>query len=189
VGIENQGLKGRFRIAQGRRQLFDHRLHDVVNAQAFLGRYKNGRIRVQPQVLFDLIFDPVNIRRRQVDLVDYRDNFQIVFQGQIEVGQGLGLHTLAGIDEKQGTFAGGQGPGNFVGEVHMARGVDQVQKIGRSCHPWLWYGRHTVWLLMVMPRSRSISMVSRIWSLKSRSAMILLDWIKRSDRVDFPWSI
>ena len=50
-----------------------------------------------------------------------------MFQGQIEVGQGLGLDPLAGIDEQQRAFAGSQGAGDFVGEVDMPRGVDQVQ--------------------------------------------------------------
>src|SRR6185295_7043163 len=46
-----------------------------------------------------------------------------------------------------------------------------------------------VLLLMVMPRSRSISIESRIWSRKSRASTPPVRWIRRSARVDFPWSI
>src|SRR5579871_5544648 len=42
---------------------------------------------------------------------------------------------------------------------------------------------------MVMPRSRSISMVSSTWSTISRSEMVPVSWIRRSARVDLPWSI
>src|SRR5579862_2263030 len=41
---------------------------------------------------------------------------------------------------------------------------------------------------MVMPRSRSMSMESRIWSLASRAETALVAWRRRSARVDLPWS-
>src|ERR1700674_510952 len=40
---------------------------------------------------------------------------------------------------------------------------------------------------MVMPRSRSMSIESRIWSRKSRSSTAPQRWIRRSARVDLPW--
>jgi flagellar biosynthesis protein FlhB len=47
----------------------------------------------------------------------------------------------------------------------------------------------TVLALMVIPRSRSISIASSIWSCMSRSATVPVSWISRSASVDFPWSI
>jgi hypothetical protein len=138
VGVEDQGLQRRLSIAHGRRQLLDHGFHDVLDAQPFLGRYQNGRFGVQAEVLFDLILDPVDVRRRQVDLVDYRNDFQVVFQCQVEVGQGLGLDALAGVDQQQGPFTGGQGPGDLVGEVHVARRVDQIQIVGLAIFGFIW---------------------------------------------------
>src|SRR3954464_4011529 len=46
-----------------------------------------------------------------------------------------------------------------------------------------------VLLLMVMPRSRSMSIESRIWSRKSRASTPPQRWMRRSARVDFPWSM
>ncbi|OPY79916.1 MAG: hypothetical protein A4E65_01695 [Syntrophorhabdus sp. PtaU1.Bin153] len=60
--------------------------------------------------MVDLIPDPFNIGRGKVYLVDYRDDNQIVLHGCVQVGQGLGFHTLGGIDEEQDPFAGGEGP-------------------------------------------------------------------------------
>ena len=51
-------------------------------------------------------------------------------QGQVGVGQGLGLHALGGVHHQHGALTGGQGAGDLVVEVHMARGVDEVQGIG-----------------------------------------------------------
>src|SRR5215212_4557933 len=42
---------------------------------------------------------------------------------------------------------------------------------------------------MVMPRSRSISIESRIWLVMSRAATVPVNWISRSAKVDLPWSI
>src|ERR1700732_2391987 len=40
-----------------------------------------------------------------------------------------------------------------------------------------------------MPRSRSMSIESRIWSRKSRASTAPQRWIRRSARVDLPWSM
>src|SRR5215813_2843346 len=42
---------------------------------------------------------------------------------------------------------------------------------------------------MVMPRSRSMSMESRIWSRASRAETALVAWRRRSASVDLPWSM
>ena len=52
-----------------------------------------------------------------------------MFQGQIDVGQGLGFDALSGIDDEQGPFAGGEAPRDFVVEVDVPRRVDEVQGI------------------------------------------------------------
>jgi hypothetical protein len=50
-----------------------------------------------------------------------------MLQGQVEIGQGLGLDPLTGVDQQQGALAGSQGAGDFVGEIDVTRRVDQVQ--------------------------------------------------------------
>ena len=51
------------------------------------------------------------------------------------------------------------------------------------------YSSRTVLALMVMPRSRSMSIESSTCSTISRSAMVPVCWISRSASVDLPWSI
>ena len=50
--------------------------------------------------------------------------------GLIDVGQGLRLHALGGIDHQQRALAGGQAAAHLVGEVDMARRVHQVELVG-----------------------------------------------------------
>ena len=53
-----------------------------------------------------------------------------MLHGQIGVGQSLGLHALGGVDHENGPLAGGQGAGDLVVKVHVARCVDEVQGVG-----------------------------------------------------------
>ncbi len=73
--------------------------------------------------------DAVRFGRRQVDLVEDGDDLMIVVDGLIDVGERLGFHTLRGVDHQQRAFTGRQRAGHFVRKVHVARRVDQVQRI------------------------------------------------------------
>jgi hypothetical protein len=48
----------------------------------------------------------------------------------MEVGDGLGLHALGGIDHQDGPFTGGQGAGHLVGEIDVAGRIQQVELVG-----------------------------------------------------------
>ena len=51
-------------------------------------------------------------------------------QGEVGIGQGLGLHALGGVHHKHRPLAGGQRAAHLVVEVHVARGVDEVEAVG-----------------------------------------------------------
>src|SRR4030042_3346215 len=85
--------------------------------------------RVQSQLRVDLSDPPFYIRCEKVDLIDDRDDFQIVFHGQIKIGNRLSLHALGSINKKEHAFARCQGTGNLIREVDMAWRVDQIENI------------------------------------------------------------
>ena len=76
------------------------------------------------------MLDPFRVGGGEVNFVDDGADFQIVVQGEVGVGQGLGLNALAGVHDEDGPLAGGQRAADLVVEVHVARGVDEVQGIG-----------------------------------------------------------
>ena len=59
-------------------------------------------------------------------------NGEIVAGGEKSVGDGLRFDALAGIDDEQRAFAGGQRAGNFVGKIDVAGSVDQIEPVGVS---------------------------------------------------------
>ena len=71
--------------------------------------------------LLDLGRVAVGLGGRQVDLVEAGDDLEVVLEGQVAVGQGLGLDALGGVDQQDHALAGGQRPGHLVAEVDVAR--------------------------------------------------------------------
>ena len=100
-----------------------------VHALAGLGRHGQGIGAVQADGFLDFFLDAVHLGAGQVDLVQHGHDLVVVVQGQIDVGQGLGLHALGGVHHQQRAFAGGQGARHFVVEVHVSGRVDEVQLI------------------------------------------------------------
>ena len=74
--------------------------------------------------------DALGVGRRQVDLVQHRHHFDALLDRRVAVGDGLRFDALRGVDDEQRAFAGGERARHLVGEVDVARRVDQVQPVG-----------------------------------------------------------
>ena len=101
-----------------------------TDADARLGRRQDGVGRVEADDLLDLPLRLVDLRARQVDLVDDRDDLEAAVDGEVGVGERLRLDALRGVDDQQRAFAGGQRARHLVGEVDVAGRVDQVEDVG-----------------------------------------------------------
>ena len=86
-------------------------------------------VAVEADDVGDLAPRLLRLRARQVDLVDDRDDLEVVLDGEVRVGERLRLDALRRVDEQQRAFAGGERPRHFVREVDVARRVDQVQDV------------------------------------------------------------
>ena len=109
-------------------------VYDVLqhcgDVDALLGgnlRRVQGR---QADDILNFMLHPLRVGGGQVDFIQHRADLQIVVQGQIGIGQRLGLHPLGGVHHQHRPLAGGQGAAHFVVEVHMAGGVDEVEAVG-----------------------------------------------------------
>ena len=90
----------------------------------------HGVGRVDADHVLDLLAHALGVGRRQVDLVEDRDDLVVDLDRVIGVGQRLRLDALAGVDHQQRALAGGQRAADLVGEVDVARRVHQVQHVG-----------------------------------------------------------
>ena len=130
LAVENQGLQGGVGVSLGGGDV----LHDVLQHGGDVDPHLGGDLRGvqggQADDVLHLLLGFGRVGGGQVDLVEHRQDLQVVLQSQVGVGQGLGLHALGGVHHQHRALTGGQGAGHLVVEVHMARGVDEVQGVG-----------------------------------------------------------
>ncbi len=53
-----------------------------------------------------------------------------MLERQVGVGERLRLHALRGVHDQHGALARGERAADLVVEVHVARGVDEVERVG-----------------------------------------------------------
>ncbi len=127
--VEDQRLQGGGGIAGGRVDVLHHRFEDLVDAHALLRRGKHCPRSVDADHIFNLGTRPLRIRGRQVDLVDHRDDVEVVVEGHVDVGEGLRLHPLRRIHHQKRPLAGSQRTGDLISEVNVSRGIDQIEHV------------------------------------------------------------
>ena len=127
--VEDQCPGRRVRVAAGRRHLLHYGVEQVRHPVAGLGRDAEHIIRRAADDAGQFLGVQVRLGRGQVDLVQYRDQVQVRFQRQVQVGQGLRLDALGRVHQQDGALTGGQRPGHLVGEVDVPGSVDQVEHV------------------------------------------------------------
>ena len=106
--VEDQ-RSGRSRgITDRCRYLGDDLIEQLRHTLASLRRHPKHLTWIAADDFGDLGGVLLRLRTRQIDLVQNRNDVQIGFQRQIQVGQSLGLDALRGVDEEHSTLAGGQ---------------------------------------------------------------------------------
>ena len=103
------------------------RLQDFVHVEPGL-RGDLRRIRcLQADHVLDLLDGLIRPGAGQVDLIDDRNDLQVIVQCHVDVPEGLGLDALGRVDHQHRAVAGCQGTGNFIIKIDMPGGVDQVE--------------------------------------------------------------
>ena len=128
-GIEDEGAQ--FVIVPLARggDAMDDGLEDVLDADAGLGAGEEGLLGGDGEDFLELFLDRGDVGVRQIDLVDDRDDGEALLHREVDIGHGLGLDALGGIDDEEGAFAGGERAGDLVGEIDVAGGVEEVERV------------------------------------------------------------
>ena len=127
--VKDQCLQRGLRVAGGCRQLRHDILQHLVHIQAGLGGNPRGIRGIQADDILYLGCHLIRMSAGKVCLVQYREYLQVMIQGQVYIGQGLGLHALGGIHHQDRAVAGSEASGNFIIKVHVSGGVNQIQDI------------------------------------------------------------
>ncbi len=129
-GVEDHGARRRGRVAHRGRDPLDDAVEQLLHALAGLAAHPQHVLRLAADETRELFRVLVRVGGRQVDLVQHRDDLEVVVEREIQVREGLGLDALRGIDEQNRPLAGREGAAHLVGEVDVPGGVDHVQGEG-----------------------------------------------------------
>jgi hypothetical protein len=88
-----------------------------------------------PEEVDHLRTHSLDVRTREVDLIQHWDDREIILEGEIDIRQGLCLDPLSRIDHEDRSLGRGETAGNFILEVDMSRGIDQVELDSFPLHP------------------------------------------------------
>ncbi len=129
-GIDYQSLERLGLITSRCRHSGNDRFEHIVDSLAGLraGQHRVGRIDTDH--VFDFLSRPVSICRRQIDLVEHRDDFDPLLNCGVAIGDSLCFDALGRIDHKQGTLACGKRAADFVREIDVPWRIDQVEIVG-----------------------------------------------------------
>ena len=109
----------------------DDRLEDLWDARAVLGRREDDLLARDREHVLQLIDDRVRVRGRQVDLVEDRDEREVLAQREVDVGERLGLDALRRVDDEDRPLARLEAVAHLVGEVDVPGRVDEVEPVGQ----------------------------------------------------------
>jgi hypothetical protein len=125
--VEDHRSGGRVGVAHRRRDPADDAVQQLQHARARLAGGAQDVLGVAADQPGDLLGVLLGLGRRQVDLVEDRDDLQVVAHRHVQVRQRLRLDALRGVHQQHGALARGQRAGDLVGEVDVTRRVDHVE--------------------------------------------------------------
>jgi len=128
--IENERARGAIGGNLGRRDALDDSFQYLVDADALFRAGQDRVFGAQPDGLLDLMARAIDIGARQIDFVDYRDDFEAVVDRHIDVGEGLCLDPLARIDHQQRALACGEAARHLVGKIDVTGSINKIQNVG-----------------------------------------------------------
>jgi hypothetical protein len=129
VAVEDQRLQRCRDLADWRRDALDDGVEELVDALAGLGRHPQHGLGGDAEHLLDLSGVLVGLGGRQVDLVERGHDLEVVLEGEVAIGERLGLEPLGGVDDEDRALARRQAPADLVGEVDVPGCVDEVQDV------------------------------------------------------------
>ena len=127
LGIEDEGAEWAVLVTLRGRDALDQRFEDLGDSGAFLGTGEDDLVGVEADDTLQFRRNALGLGVGEVDLVQDGDELEVLVHGEVDVRERLRLDALGGVDHQEGAFAGGQAAGNFVGEVDVAGGIDQVE--------------------------------------------------------------
>jgi hypothetical protein len=129
VRVEDERPERRLFLAARRRHPVHDRLEQGGDAGPLLGGHGQDLFPLGADQVHDLLGPALGFGAGEVDLVEHREDFEPGVHGEEEIGEGLRLDALRGVDHEDRALACRERAGDLVSEVHVPGRVDQVQLV------------------------------------------------------------
>jgi hypothetical protein len=103
---------------------------ELGDAERLARRDERGFGGIELEIVGELLEDAVDVGVGRVDLVERGNDSEVGATRECVVGESLSLNALRGVDEQHGALAAVESTRDLVGEVDVARRVDQIDEIG-----------------------------------------------------------
>src|SRR5690606_26027844 len=104
VRVENQAAEFVVLVALGRGYPFDYRIKNLIDVYSRFCGNCGAAICGNADYILDFSPYSVNVSRRKVDFVDYRQNFKVCVKRKICVCKCLLLNSLRCVNDKQSSL-------------------------------------------------------------------------------------
>ena len=128
--VENQSLQGCILVALRGRHTVNNGIQNLLDANTRASRSAQYLALIATEQLHNLVLHLVNHSRLHINLVDYGNDFEVVFEGKVKVGNGLCLNTLRSVNHQQRALTRSNGSRHLIGEVNVSGSVNEVERIG-----------------------------------------------------------
>ncbi len=122
-------MQGRIFVAFGGRYAMYDGVENLVDTDAFFGARQHDVFFGATKQVYHLVGNQLRIGTGQIYFIEYRNDGQVVLQGQIKIGDSLGFYALRGIYNEECPFAGGNRTRYLVGKIHVAGGIYQIEGV------------------------------------------------------------
>ena len=127
--IEHQRAQRRPGRPRRRGHVSDDRLEHRLHALAGARRGEEDLLPIEADGVDELLRDAPGLGERRIHLVDDGDERQVELEGLVDGRESLRLYPLRRVDHHDGALAGRERARDLVGEVDVARGVDEVELV------------------------------------------------------------
>ena len=127
--IEEESFQGGIRIAFRSRNSFNDRFENFLHAISILSADEQGILGIHSDDRIQLLARSPHIGAGKIDLIDDRQDLEMMIESQVGIGERLRLYSLRCIDNQKSALASCKASRNFVTEVDVAWRIDQIQDV------------------------------------------------------------
>ena len=127
--VKHQRLQRCMRVPGRCRYIANDCFQHILYVQAVFRRYERCVAGIQSDNIFNFLAHNIRLCTGKINFIDNRNDFQIIVQSQIYIGQCLCLDALSRIHDQNSSLTGRKRTGYLICKIDMSRCIYQMENI------------------------------------------------------------